>query len=970
VNDAPVATDDAIGTNEDTPVTVDVLSNDNDPDGDTLSVTAVTQGANGTVTIDPVSGNPVYTPDADFNGTDTFTYTVDDGNGGTDTATVTVTVGAVNDAPVATDDAIGTNEDTPVTVDVLPNDSDPDGDTLSVTSVTQGTNGTVTIDPVSGNPVYTPNPDFNGTDTFTYSVDDGNGGTDTATVTVTVGAVNDAPVASDDAVDTNEDTPVTVDVLPNDSDPDGDALSVTAVTQGANGTVTIDPVSGNPVYTPDADFNGTDTFTYTVDDGNGGTDTATVTVTVGAVNDPPVATDDSVSTDEDTPVTIDVLPNDSDPDGDTLTITSVTQGANGTVEIDPVSGNPVYTPDADFSGTDTFTYTVDDGNGGTDSATVTVTVSEVNDLPTTSDHSVSTNEDTSYVFDISDFAFSDADTDDLLQMVRIDSLPNDGTLFLNGVELTDTGVEISPTVIENGGLAFSPDQHESGDDSYNTPGLGDQANDYAAFEFSVNDGTDWSADSSTMTIDVVPATDAPTLLVDDVYASDGTELIDLVFVPNSVGLTQTVYSDVGSSIRDGDTLESWTDGLTGGVSTVVAQPYRTGGNGPNNIPQHNVEVTTGLVFLEAGTTVSFSGYLDDACLIEIGGNTVLSTTGDAWGPYDTSQAVTTNIGSGTVTTTGDLHIQQSGYYTFELYIYNHNGPGDLSINATVNGVTTPFNTDNFNIYPDISSIDSENGQYSEFILGSETGTDGGVYPVEINRGFEGSDIKISSFSTSLTDTDGSESLTCSISGIPEGAVLTDGSHSFTATSGSTLANVDGWDLDNLHLLPPEGLSGAFTLSFTATATETSTGDQVTRVEDVQISLLAENVDPIVDQNDELYYHPRQIVDGGDGMDTLLVSGNRDLDFSGIDNIRNMERIDLTAGDHEITNLSVDDVLNMTDDDNLLEILGDVSDSVELTNDWHATGNTLTQNGHTFTEYLNGDDSVTLLIEDQVNVTIV
>ncbi|MEW8506355.1 MAG: retention module-containing protein, partial [Candidatus Thiodiazotropha sp.] len=400
INDAPVATDDTVGTNEDTPVTVDVLPNDSDPDGDTLTVTSVTQGANGSVSIDSVSGNPVYTPDSGYNGTDTFTYTVDDGNGGTDTATVTVTVGAVNDAPVATDDTVGTNEDTPVTVDVLPNDSDPDGDTLTVTAVTQGANGSVAIDPVSGNPIYTPNADFNGTDTFTYTVDDSNGGTDTATVTVTVNAVNDAPVATDDTVGTDEDTPVTVDVLPNDSDPDGDTLTVTAVTQGANGSVAIDPVSGNPVYTPNADFNGTDTFTYTVDDGNGGTDTATVTVTVGAVNDAPVASDDSVGTNEDTPVTVDVLSNDSDPDGDTLTVTAVTQGTNGSVAIDPISGNPVYTPNADFNGTDTFTYTVDDGNGGTDTATVTVTVGAVNDAPVATDDTVGTNEDTPVTVDV------------------------------------------------------------------------------------------------------------------------------------------------------------------------------------------------------------------------------------------------------------------------------------------------------------------------------------------------------------------------------------------------------------------------------------------------------------------------------------------------------------------------------------------------------------------------------------------
>ncbi|SDO67490.1 Ca2+-binding protein, RTX toxin-related, partial [Lutimaribacter pacificus] len=127
-------------------------------------------------------------------------------------------------------------------------------------------------------------------------------------------------------------------------------------------------------YTPDPDFNGTDEFTYTVSDGNGGTDTATVTLTVGAVNDAPDAVDDSETTPFDTPVEVDVLGNDTDPENDPLTVVGTTDGANGTVAIDPVSGNPVYTPDPGFAGTDAFTYTISDGNGGTDTATVTVTV--------------------------------------------------------------------------------------------------------------------------------------------------------------------------------------------------------------------------------------------------------------------------------------------------------------------------------------------------------------------------------------------------------------------------------------------------------------------------------------------------------------------------------------------------------------------------------------------------------------------
>ncbi|MCU7885358.1 MAG: retention module-containing protein, partial [Candidatus Thiodiazotropha sp. (ex Lucinoma annulata)] len=290
--------------------------------------------------------------------------TLNDGDGNSGTAVTIIHVTPVNDPPDANNDSVSTQEDTPVSISVLGNDSDPEGDPLSVTSNTQPANGTL-VQIVNGAFQYTPNTGFFGIDTFSYTISDGNGGTDTATVTITVGGVNDAPVAVDDAVGTNEDVPVTVAVLPNDSDPDGDALTVTSVTQGTNGIVTIDPVSGNPVYTPNPNFNGTDTFTYTIDDGNGGTDTAMVTVTVGGVNDAPVAVDDTVGTNEDAPVTVAVLPNDTDPDSDTLTVTSVTQGTNGTVAIDHVSGNPIYTPNPNFNGTDTFTYTIDDGNGGT-----------------------------------------------------------------------------------------------------------------------------------------------------------------------------------------------------------------------------------------------------------------------------------------------------------------------------------------------------------------------------------------------------------------------------------------------------------------------------------------------------------------------------------------------------------------------------------------------------------------------------
>ncbi|MDV7040500.1 cadherin-like domain-containing protein, partial [Dickeya solani] len=167
----------------------------------------------------------------------------------------------------------------------------------------------------------------------------------TGTLTITVTAVNDAPVAGSDSATTAEDTPVTVDVLANDSDVDGNPLIVTAATAG-NGSVVINP-DGTLTYTPNTNFNGTDTVTYTVSDGQGGVATGTLTITVTAVNDAPVAANDSATTAEDTPVTVDVLANDSDVDGNPLTVTAATAG-NGTVVIN-ADGTLTYTPNANFN---------------------------------------------------------------------------------------------------------------------------------------------------------------------------------------------------------------------------------------------------------------------------------------------------------------------------------------------------------------------------------------------------------------------------------------------------------------------------------------------------------------------------------------------------------------------------------------------------------------------------------------------
>ena len=272
-----MALDDVADTEEASPVTISVLVNDSDADGDGLSVTDVTQGGNGSVIIN-ADNSVTYTPNSGFVGNDQFSYTIDDGTGETATANVIVSVTEHNDPPLAVPDDAATDEDVAVPIDVLSNDSDPDGDSLTVASVSAASHGTVTISASNDFVTYTPDLDFNGTDSFSYSISDGKGGIDTSTVSVTVAPVNDAPVAANDFATTEQDEPVIVDALANDVDVDNDSLVVETVTQGAHGTVANN--GGSISYTPDPGFFGTDSFTYTVSDNHGGTDTGTVTIEV------------------------------------------------------------------------------------------------------------------------------------------------------------------------------------------------------------------------------------------------------------------------------------------------------------------------------------------------------------------------------------------------------------------------------------------------------------------------------------------------------------------------------------------------------------------------------------------------------------------------------------------------------------------------------------------------------------------
>lgn len=491
VNDPPVASPDSDTVPEDGSTDISVRSNDSDPEGDSLSVTSVTQGAHGSVTING-NGTISYVPDPDFVGSDTFTYTVcDDGTPvECDSATVSITVSDVNDPPTANDDLASTFRAEAISIPVLDNDSDLESTNPNLTIVSAGgaSHGSVSIQ--GAQILYTPNPGYVGSDSFTYTIEDEGGATSNASVAVTVADKIEAPTADDDALSVLEDASVTADLLVNDSDPNpGDILTVTNVTDGSHGRVVIN-TNGTVTYTPDPDYFGGDTFSYTVcdDETPMECDSASVVVGVTPVNDGPVAADDLGSTNRNEVVTIDVLGNDSDPEGDAISIVSATQGTGGSVVI--ANGELVYTPTLGFVGPDSFTYVMTDGNGGTSEGTVNVTVSQTAQAPVAADDQSSIGEDGSI-----DIGVTGNDLD-----------PNGDPLI---VTLVGGGGHGTTSINNDGTIHYEPDPDYFGLDS---------------FTYQVCDNDDpQGCDTAEVTVDVLPVNDPPVANADLVsLTEDGT----------------------------------------------------------------------------------------------------------------------------------------------------------------------------------------------------------------------------------------------------------------------------------------------------------------------------------------------------------------------------------------------------------------------------------------------------------------
>ncbi|MBV4461008.1 retention module-containing protein [Pseudomonas sp. COR58] len=446
-----------------------------------------------------------------------------------------------------------------------------------------------------------------------------------------------------------------------------------------------------------------------------------------------------------------------------------------------------------------ITVTVTDGGNYSNTATTTVNVVAVNDAPVAAPVNVTGTEDTPLILGWSTFGVSDVDSPASSLGVKITQLPGEGKLqYLDGSTWKDvaTNQTFSKADIDAGKLRFMPDANESGVNGYGGTGVGNNQADYAQIKFQPTDGQ-LLGNTGTVKIDITPVADAPTLGVADNSVK-------------STGLVKEVWtglSGLGTSGNGADptTLKNVIDGAGTPNSSGTVDNVQSNGS----VTAGTASKTSGLIYLEAGKTYTFTGTGDDSLLVTIGGKSVASTTWGAGGNLN---------GSFTPTT--------SGYYTLDIYHHNQSGPGSYDVNLSVNG-SAPIDLSSAGvpIYTGVQDLVNAGVTVSDLHGSNGEGYYDGY---KLNTGAEGTTVKLSAITTALTDTDGSETLSVKISGAPVGSVLSDGAgHTFTVTAANGEANVTGWNLGTLTVTPPTYYNGQFNLTVTSTSTEAVGGSAST-----------------------------------------------------------------------------------------------------------------------------------------------
>ncbi len=491
VNDNPVANNQEFNTDEDTPLTA-VISNVSDIDNMNLSFELMSELEGLSLASNGLFN---YTPIENSNETVTFVYQVSDGELLSEQKIVTININPINDEPVANDDIYDVleNEILDDGLSVLNNDTDVENSDLSVTLITPVSNGILSLEE-DGTFTYTPNPDYFGSDNFTYEINDGEL-TNQASVTINVIAVNNVSVANADNYIMDENTQMVVSandgILYNDTDEDTDNVLTAVLSEDVtNGILILNP-NGSFIYTPTSQYFGNDVFTYYVNDGTDNSNTTTVTITINEVNFVPIATNDTYNTYEDDGnliVNVDngILNNDNDADTDnTLTAHMVDDSnLNGTINLS-ADGSFIYTPSVNFNGLATFTYQAYDGHDYSEIATVNITVTSVNDAPIAVADDFTIDEDNVLIVNFNGVLENDIDNDGNNLTAFLVSTVSNGDLMFNS----------------DGSFTYIPNENFNGADN---------------FTYKAYDGTD-NSENVVVNINVNPVNDNPVAVEDNGY---------------------------------------------------------------------------------------------------------------------------------------------------------------------------------------------------------------------------------------------------------------------------------------------------------------------------------------------------------------------------------------------------------------------------------------------------------------------
>nr|WP_312819213.1 immunoglobulin-like domain-containing protein [Pseudomonas sp.] len=457
-----------------------------------------------------------------------------------------------------------------------------------------------------------------------------------------------------------------------------------------------------------------------------------------------------------------------------------------------------------------ITVTVTDGVNVSNTATATVNVVAVNDAPVSTGGIVTGVEDTALVLNWSNFNVTDADTPTASLGVTFTQLPTLGTLqYNNGTAWVNVTVNqtVSQADIAAGKLKFVPLANQSGADGYGGSGVGNNQADYAQIRFKPTDGITPGSET-TLKVDITPVADTPTLSI-------GSNNV------NSLGLTKETWTTLTGLGTNGN-------GITGDAlktvftnsGTATKSETTTNVQSDASVAAQSGSKTSGLVYLEAGKTYTFSGTADDSLLVNIGGKNVVTAT---WGT------------GGTVA--GTYTPATSGYYTLEVYHANQSGPGSYDINIKVgSGAVGDFNSTSIAMYPNVTALANAGVTVSDLHGSSGQGYYDGY---KLNEGPENGSVKLVGISSNLTDTDGSEALSVKLAGIPAGSVISD-SAGHSATVGATAVDVSGWTLNSLTIKPPAYYSGQFDVKVTSTSTESVGGSFATTEGTLKVTVYPDN----------------------------------------------------------------------------------------------------------------------------------